>query len=142
MRSAAGVSYRYQDVMVADVQPRDGTTLGGEVIRVLGIGLPAQSGRLLCHFGSQHVEATSVSETEARCTSPSQPTPATVPVRFTLSGVRIPDSGPTFSYRPALTISSVQPPGGPVDGGSRVVVSISSAWPCAATACRASAKHC
>ena len=139
--AASGPAYTYyapSGLHVSLVWPVAGPRDGGSVLDVTGAGF-ADLGGVYCRFGcGGAVNATLVSASLLRCVSPAcaaPPTPAPVAalwparrqdelVQVTLNAQEYTTSTATFSaYEQSLVrVSALVPHGGPLAGGTRVVV--------------------
>ena len=118
--TSSGVSFEIVDVVVSDVQPWSGPTLGGTVVTIVGSRL-AHTDELLCSFGSVSVGASAHGVDDVRCVSPRFGATGWASLTLTSHGTTL-RSGSSFYAHETLTVSAVYPPAGPVVGGTRVSV--------------------
>ena len=129
--SSSGVRFELVSVSVQDVTPWLGPTLGGTVVTIAGSRL-AHAESLRCTFGvskwstsvysSSWSVAASVHGSEGvRCVSPRALPTGWSALELWSHGTSL-RSGASFFVHVAMYVSAVDPPAGPVSGGTRVSV--------------------
>ena len=123
--------FKFNDVVLLSLTPSSGPQAGGTLVEFVGSPLPPAPGRLVClFFETIFRSALCSSPRSCVCRSPKYSGPSTsISVRAWL---RVQDSGSatigqgTFTYESSVIISRVDPSVGPLRGGTRVVVHVSS----------------
>ena len=106
------------------ISPNAGPTAGGTIVTLFGSNL-YDTPDAMCRFGERGVEvfARSTGARSLECTSPAHAS-GTVPVELSLNGQQFTTSFERlFDYRPTLTVFSLSPYSGPIDGDATVYVS-------------------
>ncbi|CAM9245753.1 unnamed protein product, partial [Discosporangium mesarthrocarpum] len=117
-----GFTFNYLPIpSVLSAVPNIGSVLGGTMVEVRGAGF-MDSTELTCRFGDQVVRATYLETVLVRCRAPASRNAPTVLVQVSNNGVEFGIDGAEYSYVPALTVRDIQPPSGPVSGGTTVTV--------------------
>ena len=106
------------------VEPQSGPQRGGFVVVVHGSNFDSRLGSWTCRFGSANeVVATKVGTTALACKVPASNTPGQVSLIIGVMGTGIQlrvDGG--FNYLPHIVVSRLNPPMGPVSGGTTLLV--------------------
>jgi hypothetical protein len=112
------------------ISPASGMASGGTRVAIRGenLGAMAGAGQLACLFGGVVGDAAwAASDSEVHCTTPAFPVPvgmglAVVPVGLVTPGSEPFVSSVSFTFLEKLQVLSISPPGGPISGGTRVLV--------------------
>ena len=122
--SSDGVHFEYQQpVRVRSVEPSRGPVEGGTFVNVTGSGFARRAallGYLFCRFNHTLVAAVWRSSTELHCIAPEH-VMGVVNVELTLNDQQYTSSGVHFEYQD-VALHSIEPPSGPVLGGTSVTV--------------------
>ena len=113
--------YYYKPPFLFDVQPRQGPVRGGTNVTVIGTNFN-KTGNITCRFGTKTVPGEWRSSSEIRCTAPQYPQPG--PVELSISFLKGLYSSPvTYLYYETPIVTDVNPPCGPEQGYTQLVVS-------------------
>jgi hypothetical protein len=114
-----------QSMIIIDMAPSAGITLGGTILHLYGSGLMNYAG-LRCVFGDIAVDAFAVSHTDVACIAPPSPGTRAVHVSLVIDSIIVGSSPILFSYRNFISIQSVSPSTVLAIGGNTVIVSVGS----------------
>ena len=120
--SVSGLLFAYEAVRLLSVSPSSGPARGGSLLTVATDWLapPARDG-LYCHFGTNApVPASYQSSRQLTCATPPLVL-GVLPLQISVSGATF-SSSLSFESQPEPRLDSLQPPLGPVAGGTRVTV--------------------
>eukprot|EP00804_Cyclotella_cryptica_P003049 CCRYP_006054-RA/>CCRYP_006054-RA protein AED:0.15 eAED:0.15 QI:0/-1/0/1/-1/1/1/0/1370 len=104
---------------MSNIQPRQGSTLGGVKAMITGIGFNS-SIRYSCLFGHDNVEAEFINTTGLSCVTPFVHHQGPRPVSICVDTGYCTDTNTTFTFLEPLHIAQVEPTHGPVEGGTLV----------------------
>lgn len=122
--TSEGLGFTYTpDTLACTISPRFGPTSGGTLVTFTSPGITTVAGsKAACMFGGMVVPAVENGQGFVSCRSPAVPAPVTLPVEVTLNGQDFSSYGLRYHFEAPLSVSSVTPSNGPVQGGTAVAV--------------------
>jgi hypothetical protein len=118
------VAFMYYELpVISNIAPRGGPSTGGTKVTLTGTGFatPLGADAVRCRFGERETPAYVNSATEVVCFAPLQNVgPVTVAV--TLNSVDWHPCVIKFTYYQQAVLTAVDPPGGPVEGGTVIIL--------------------
>jgi hypothetical protein len=106
----------YENLVITDIKPRFGGEDRGRTVTITGSNF-FKSDSWVCRFGGlPPVSAKWTSTSAITCPTPPHP-PGRVQVAISANGVDYLPAMLGFHYRPAFTLTSLSPAGGPISGG-------------------------
>jgi hypothetical protein len=122
LQDTQGLVFSYEDAIeLRDLVPSDGLTHGGTRVEIVGANFNPAS--LVCRFGDIFVRPHSdtINSTYAQCESPpALPGVSQVFIEVSNNLVDFTSVGLVFQYRQPLTLDSLSPRSGPLEGGTIV----------------------
>ena len=116
----------YAPAVVNAISPSIGPSIGKTRIFLRALNL-MNSSSLSCKFGKTTTKAVFISQTRCTCISPpykisSGVLPRTVSIQISNNGIDFVSSSRTFTYLYQVSVTSISPKHGALEGGTRVIV--------------------
>jgi len=121
-RSLPGASAQYAFVglpSISGVSPPEGVDSGGWPVTIRGHNFTAATS---VKFGDAEAMLSEISDAEISTLSPGHPAGTVDVTVVTPGGTSLPSSGARFTYYPTPWVSDLSPAGGPLSGGTAVVL--------------------
>ena len=121
-RPSTTLAFEYtRPAVVTSVSPRRGPEVGGTAVALVGSDFARGEEWVACHFGDVAVAGRRLSRETLQCETPMMK-PGTYPVKISLNGVDLLDTGHSFEVYPRMTAWFVRPSFGGTEGGTAVAV--------------------
>jgi len=122
--STTNITFEYiHNPIICEIFPSSGSTQGGTEIQIRGSGLDVL-GDVRCRFGVIDAPAHVVNETQMSCISPPSVSSGTTQLKvLDTSSILMHDRDLTFEYVSRISLNSIYPKSGPLEGGTEISVS-------------------
>jgi len=109
--------YYYKPPKIFDVQPREGPTRGGTLLKILGSDFKVDK-KIVCQFGTTKTRGKLINKNEVECRAPKYDEPGIVPLAITYEGdgQKFQSETVDFLYYETPTADSIDVTCGPTYG--------------------------
>jgi hypothetical protein len=119
------ITYFVDPVYVTSISPNSGPAAGGTLVTFTGVGFSTDPEAMTFFFGPVLASPSALNiqcQSSTRCTGVTPPGTGTVEVQPMIFPNGPAGDGPTFTYLPAPSVTSISPSEGPAAGGTRVTI--------------------